>query len=130
MKINENKSFIDEDLIETDETYSSKGQLCLSKIKTNRNPKWEKIDYKMLKQLFNEIGKKYANYTEWDDYVSINYFKNKEGNTSFDIAINNNYLISAIKFLDDKRFDNIEIGSLRRLFKVTGDKIFASYFLL
>ncbi len=44
---------------------------------------------------------------------------NKEGNTSFDIAINNNYLISAIKFLDDKRFDNIEIGSLRRLFRVS-----------
>ena len=57
MNINENKSFIDEDLIETDETYSSKGQLCISKIKVNRNPKWEKIDYKMLKQLFYEIDK-------------------------------------------------------------------------
>ena len=45
--------------------------------------------------------------------------QNKEGNTSFDIAINNNYLISAIKFLEDKRFDNIEMGSLRKLYKVS-----------
>ena len=45
--------------------------------------------------------------------------QNKEGNTSFDIAINNNYLISAIKFLEDKRFDNIELGTLKRLYKVT-----------
>lgn len=44
--------------------------------------------------------------------------KNNEGNTSFDIAINNNYLISAIKFLEDKRFDNIGINSFNKLYKV------------
>ena len=44
---------------------------------------------------------------------------NNKGYTSFDIAINNNYLISAIKFLEDKRFDNIGLSSLRKLYKVS-----------
>ena len=44
---------------------------------------------------------------------------NSNGDTSFDVAINNNYLISAIKFLEDKRFDNIGIGSFKKLYKVS-----------
>lgn len=45
--------------------------------------------------------------------------QNKEGNTSFDIAINNNYLISAIKILEDKRFNDIGVNSFRKLYKVS-----------
>lgn len=44
--------------------------------------------------------------------------KNNNGETSFDVAINNNYLISAMKFLEDKRFDNIGLKSFRKLYKV------------
>ena len=45
--------------------------------------------------------------------------KNNKGETSFDVAINNNYLISAIKFLEDKRFDNIGVLSFKKLYKIS-----------
>lgn len=45
--------------------------------------------------------------------------KNNSGETSFDIAINNNYLISAIKILEDKRFNDIGVNSFRKLYKVS-----------
>ena len=42
--------------------------------------------------------------------------KNNNGETILDKAINNNYLCTAIKFLEDKRFNNIDILSFQRLF--------------
>ena len=81
----------------------------------------------------NELGDTFGHILALDnDFRSIkvidqltkkkNYspnIKNNMGDTSFDIAINNNYLISAIKFLEDKRFDNIGIGSFKKLYKVS-----------
>ncbi len=41
--------------------------------------------------------------------------KNNNGETVLDKAINNNYLCTAFKILEDKRFNNIDISSFRKL---------------
>lgn len=42
--------------------------------------------------------------------------KNKKEETAMDIALNNNYLCTAFKLLEDKRFDNINFNSFKNLF--------------
>ena len=42
--------------------------------------------------------------------------QNNKGETILDLAINNNYLCTAFKFLEDKRFNNISVNSFQRLF--------------
>lgn len=44
--------------------------------------------------------------------------KNNKGETVLDRAINNNYIYTAIKILEDKRFDNIDLISFKRLWDV------------
>ena len=44
--------------------------------------------------------------------------KNNNGETILDKAINNNYICTAFKFLEDKRFNNIDIFSFQKLFNV------------
>ena len=41
--------------------------------------------------------------------------KNNKGETVLDRAINNNYIFTAFKILEDKRFNNIDVISFRRL---------------
>lgn len=41
--------------------------------------------------------------------------KNNKGETVLDRAVNNNYIYTALKILEDKRFDNIDIESFRKL---------------
>lgn len=45
--------------------------------------------------------------------------KNKKGETALDRALNNNYLCTAFKLLEDKRFNDIDIFSFKNLIKVT-----------
>jgi len=45
--------------------------------------------------------------------------KNNKGETVLDKAVNNNYLIAAFKFLEDRRFNDIDILSFQRLFNVS-----------
>ncbi|MBQ9018953.1 MAG: hypothetical protein IJ097_01405 [Bacilli bacterium] len=42
--------------------------------------------------------------------------KNKRHETAMDIAINNNYLCTAFKILNDKRFNDIDFSSFKNLF--------------
>lgn len=42
--------------------------------------------------------------------------KNKKHETAMDIALNNNYLCTAFKILEDKRFNDIDFSSFRNLF--------------
>ncbi len=42
--------------------------------------------------------------------------KNKREETAMDIALNNNYLCTTFKLLEDKRFDNINFNSFKNLF--------------
>ena len=44
--------------------------------------------------------------------------KNNKGETALDKAINNNYLMTVIKILEDKRFNNIDVLSFKNLYKV------------
>lgn len=44
--------------------------------------------------------------------------KNKNGDTALDLALNNNYLCTAFKILEDKRFNNIDIFSFKNLFNI------------
>ena len=44
--------------------------------------------------------------------------KNNKGETSFDRALNNNYLCTAIKFLRDKRFNSIDLNTFKNLYMV------------
>lgn len=44
--------------------------------------------------------------------------RNNKGETSFDRAINNNYLCTAMKFLKDKRFTSIDLSSFKKLYHV------------
>lgn len=45
--------------------------------------------------------------------------KNNKGETALDRALNNNYLCTAFKILEDKRFNDIDIFSFKNLFNVT-----------
>ncbi len=45
--------------------------------------------------------------------------KNNKGQTALDKALNNQYLCTAFKILEDKRFNNIDIFSFKNLFNVT-----------
>lgn len=45
--------------------------------------------------------------------------KNNKGETALDRAINNNYLCTAFKLLEDKRFNDIDIFSFKNLINVT-----------
>ena len=45
--------------------------------------------------------------------------KNNKGQTALDKALNNQYLYTAFKILEDKRFNNIDIFSFKNLFNVT-----------
>ena len=42
--------------------------------------------------------------------------KNNKDQTAMDIALNNNYLCTAFKLLEDKRFNNIDVTSFKNLF--------------
>ena len=44
--------------------------------------------------------------------------RNNKGETSFDRAINNNYLCTAMKFLKDKRFTSFDLNSFKNLYNV------------
>ncbi len=44
--------------------------------------------------------------------------KNNKGETALDKAINNNYLMTMVKILEDKRFNNIDVLSFKNLYKV------------
>ena len=44
--------------------------------------------------------------------------RNNKGETSFDRALNNNYLCTAMKFLKDKRFTSFDINSFKNLYNV------------
>ena len=44
--------------------------------------------------------------------------KNHKGQTVLDLAINNNYIYTAFKFLEDKRFNNIDVLSFKNLYTV------------
>ncbi len=45
--------------------------------------------------------------------------QNNKGETILDLAINNNYLCTAFKFLEDKRFNNIDVNSFQKLLNVS-----------
>ena len=45
--------------------------------------------------------------------------KNNKGETALDLAINNNYLCTAFKILEDKRFNSIDILSFKNLFNAS-----------
>lgn len=45
--------------------------------------------------------------------------KNKKHETAMDIALNNNYLCTAFKLLEDKRFNEIDCNSFKNLFMTT-----------
>ena len=54
--------------------------------------------------------------------------KNNKGETAMDIALSNNYLCTAFKLLEDKRFNDISIFSLKNLFNVTiKNKLYGKY---
>ena len=45
--------------------------------------------------------------------------KNNKGETALDKALNNNYLCTAFKLLEDKRFNDIDVFSFKNLINVT-----------
>lgn len=54
--------------------------------------------------------------------------KNNKGETAMDIALSNNYLCTAFKLLEDKRFNDIDIFSFRHLFNASiKSKLYGKY---
>ena len=54
--------------------------------------------------------------------------KNKFGETALDIAINNNYLCTIFKILEDKRLNSMDISCFRNLFNTTvSNKLYGKY---
>ena len=54
--------------------------------------------------------------------------KNYKGKTALDIALNNHYLCTAFKILEDKRFNDIDVFSFKNLFNVTiKNKLYGKY---
>ena len=70
----------------------------------------KKIDVNICDSVGNDVCMRLLKAKQYD--LVIKLMKKRNWNV-------NNYLISAIKFLEDKRFDNIEMGSLRKLYKVS-----------
>lgn len=81
----------------------------------------------------NTEGNTFAHILAHDDSISAvkvveqltkkkNYLpniKNNKGETALDRALNNNYLCTAFKILEDKRFNDIDIFSFKNLFNAT-----------
>lgn len=81
----------------------------------------------------NAEGNTFAHILAMDDSVTAvkvveqltkkkNYLpniKNNKGETALDRALNNNYLCTAFKLLEDKRFNDIDIFSFKNLINVT-----------
>ncbi len=81
----------------------------------------------------NVDGDTFAHILAYDDSVAAiklveqltkkkNYLpniRNNKGQTALDRALSNNYLCTAFKILEDKRFNNIDIFSFKNLFNVT-----------
>lgn len=54
--------------------------------------------------------------------------QNNNGETALDLALNNHYLCTAFKILEDKRFNNIDISSFKNLFDVSvKNKFYGKY---
>lgn len=57
--------------------------------------------------------------------------KNKKNETALDIALNNHYLCTAFKILEDKRFNDIDILSFKNLFNVSiKNKLYGKYSMI
>lgn len=65
------------------------------------------VDYKNVIDIIKKLGKK-KNF--------IPNIKNKKGETILDRSINNQYIYSSIKILEDKRFNNIDVYGFKKLF--------------
>lgn len=68
------------------------------------------------------VSMNYLNVREIIDYVFNNYkfipnIKNKLGETILDKSINNNYLYTTIKILENKRFNSIDVYSFKNLYE-------------
>jgi len=68
------------------------------------------------------VGINYLNVKEIIEYVLNNKefipnIKNKLGETILDKSINNNYLYTTIKILENKRFDSIDVYSFKNLYE-------------
>ena len=66
------------------------------------------IDYKFVRDIIKEIRRK-------KDFKPN--IKNNKQETILDKAIKNNYMYTALKILEDKRFTNIDIVSFRNLYE-------------
>lgn len=54
--------------------------------------------------------------------------KNNKGETALDLALNNDYLCTAFKILEDKRFNDIDIFSFKNLFNASiKNKVYGKY---
>lgn len=54
--------------------------------------------------------------------------KNKKGETAMELALNNNYLCTAFKLLEDKRFNDIDVFSFKNIFNATiKNKLYGKY---
>lgn len=57
--------------------------------------------------------------------------KNNHGETAMDIALSNNYLCTAFKILEDKRFNDIDVFSFKNLFNVSiKNKLYGRYSMI
>ena len=57
--------------------------------------------------------------------------KNNHGETAMDIALSNNYLCTAFKILEDKRFNDIDVFSFKNLFNVSiKNKLYGKYSMI
>ncbi len=57
--------------------------------------------------------------------------KNKKNETALDIALNNHYLYTAFKILEDKRFNDIDVLSFKNLFNVSiKNKLYGKYSMI
>ena len=68
------------------------------------------------------VGINYLNVKQIIDYVLSNKefipnLKNKLGETILDKSINNNYLYTTIKILENKKFDSIDVYSFKHLYE-------------
>jgi len=92
-------------------------------LKHMSNKKWD-VNHQ------NKDGNTFAHILVLINYIHINdiikkliknkrfipNIKNNKGETILDRSINNNYIYTSIKILEDKRFNNIDIASFKRLY--------------
>ena len=112
-------NLIDEGHLELVDKILRKKSTDINLVNTNE----EDILSYLLKKNHYDLVLKHMKKKEWDvnhQHKNKNFLpniRNKQGETILDRSINNNYIYTTVKILEDQRFNNIDLVSFKNLYE-------------